>query len=85
MKKKITCLFCNIEVVEKGHITKCEFCGGDLHNRENVSECACCGKRFPTPETKVNFTSQADEEIVMPTAGKDAVSEVASVGASDTP
>ncbi len=46
--KMMFCTFCNKDVVEEGHISRCPNCQGDLHNQGDNKVCACCGKVFPT-------------------------------------
>jgi len=44
---KSFCKFCNTEVEQKNHISKCPRCGGELHQKNNLAICACCGKTTP--------------------------------------
>ncbi|MGD0002820.1 MAG: hypothetical protein ABSE06_01180 [Anaerolineaceae bacterium] len=57
MKRKVYCSFCNLTVVEDGHISMCPNCQGQLHDRGDLLVCACCGKTYP---------KKAQEPVVEP-------------------
>ncbi len=55
--KTMYCAFCNMDVVEKGHISVCPNCHGQLHNQGNQKVCACCGKTYPVQPEAPRFTA----------------------------